>query len=168
MSDTPSVWSLQRNEAVWERRAHPLGFWIRLAVVPLLVATLWARQWIDPGFLIILLALVLLAWLAERAFPGPGAASSWPVRACLGERLVAEHRTLPMGVSNALLRTLVVIGGIGTVIAVSGAILFDASLAVGGLVLMLGAKLVFFDRVGRAWRTAAESDDEVASWARSQ
>ena len=167
MSDAPSIWSLQRNDAVWARRAHPVAFWMRLAVLPLLAATLWLRPAFDPGFLLILLVLLFMPWLGDRLFPGPGSATSWPVRAALGERLIAEHRTLPMGVSNGLLRTLVVVGAVGTVIMVSGAILFDASLAVGGLVLTLGAKLVFFDRVGRAWRAAADGDAEVASWARS-
>lgn len=164
MSAEGNVWSLQRNDAVWARRAHPASFWIRLAVLPAFGATLWIRQWVDPGFLVVLLALFVLSWASERLFPAPGDTAAWASRASMGERLLASSRPLPDDVSRPLLRGLAVTGTVGTIVMVSGAILFDPTVTGIGMVLMLGAKLVYFDRLARLFDRAAQHDPEVAAW----
>lgn len=163
MSD--SAWALQRNETIWRRRTHPASFALRLALVPLMGAAIWSRAWIDPGFLVILLVLVVGAWVAERAFPVPTGAPSWATRAALGEWLASTrpaHVDLPAG----LVRTLGVVATIGTIVMVSGAILYDAGLFLGGAIVMLACKLVAFDRLARAWSAAAAADPEVDAWRR--
>ena len=162
---SPSPWALSRNEAVWERRAHPASFWMRLSLVPLMGLVIWSRQWIDPGFLVLLLLLVVIAWVSERVFPPASGTPSWATRAALGERLLSSGRRaadLPRG----LVRALLAVGTIGTIVMVSGAILYDLGLALGGVVVMLVAKLAAFDRLARAWSATAATDPEVEAWQR--
>lgn len=155
MSD--SVWSLQRNDAVWVRRTHPLSFWIRLAVMPMLGATLWVREVFDPGFLALLVMLVVIAWVSERVFPAPSDPTAWPVRASEGERLFSQHQP-PFDSSRGLIRTLTVVGSLGTLLMVTGGILFDLALTVGGALVMIAAKLAAFDRMARGAAEIARRD----------
>jgi len=144
-----SVWSFQRNEEVWARRRHPLSFWMRLAVLPLLGATLWIRSIFDPGFLVLLVLLIVVAWASERIFPAPDDTKAWAVRASEGERLFSQGLP-PFDSSRGLVRALTVIGSLGTLIMVSGSILFDLTTTIVGVIVMLGGKLVAFDRMARA------------------
>lgn len=160
-----SAWALQRNDTIWRRRTHPASFWLRLVVVPLMAAAIWSRAWIDPGFLVILLALMVGAWVAERAFPAPTGTPSWATRAALGEWL-ASHAPEGIDLPRGLVRTLGIVGTIGTIVMVSGAILYDPGLAISGAVVMLVCKLIAFDRLARAWSAAAAADPEVDAWRR--
>lgn len=164
---TDTVWSLSRNDAVWAHRSHPASFWLRLVLLLAFGATLWLRERFDPGFLVVLLALVILAWVSERAFPVPADAKAWATRATWGERLLGSKRPLHGGASRGLLRTLAVVGSLGTIVMVSGAIVFDPVVTLVGVVVMLVAKLAYFDRLARAYDATAAVDATAAGWAQS-
>ena len=155
------------TEEVWERRAHPATVWSRLAALPLFAAALWSRQWFDPWYLLAL--LVLLGWsiAAPRLIPPPASTASWVSRATFGERVRAARGRWDVDSGQKWLTTLLAIAGsIGTIVMISGAILFDPVLTVGGGALMAAAKLTYFDRSARLYDEVAQEDPEVRDWVR--
>ena len=149
MSD--GVWSFGRTPAVWARRSHPLSFWLRLAVLPALGATLWFRQHMDPQFLLVVVGLAVFAWAVERIFAAPEDDRAWPTRASLGEFQLGLDEPLAGDTSKAFVRGMMGLGSFGTLIMVGGAIVHSVPAFVVGVIVMLGAKLYAFDRLARAY-----------------
>jgi hypothetical protein len=155
------------TEEVWARRANPFTVWSRLATLPLFALALWSRQWFDPWFLVALVVLLLWSIAAPRVVPPPSSTGSWVSRATFGERIrAAKDRWEVDSGLKQVITVLAIAGSLGTIIMVSGALLYDPLLAIGGGVLMLAAKLTYFDRSARLYDEVAQEDPEVRDWVR--
>lgn len=155
------------TEEVWARRAHPFTVWSRLATLPLFAVALWSRQWFDPWFLLAMVFLLLWSILAPRLVPPPASTGNWVSRATFGERIRAAKDRWEVDPARKQVTTVLAIAGsVGTIVMISGALLYDPLLAIGGGALMLAAKLTYFDRSARLYDEVAQEHPEVRDWVR--
>ncbi|MBP0615971.1 DUF6653 family protein [Jiella mangrovi] len=140
--------SMRMDDDAWERHANPLSVWSRVAVLPLLVISVWSRLWLGWWCLVPIAALAIFIGVNPRLFPPPTRRDSWAARATYGERLflARKDRPVPRHHERAAL--------ILTAIAVAGLLPLAVGLAVlevwptlFGLVLTMVGKLWFCDRM---------------------
>ena len=135
------------SDAVWARHANPWSCYTRISILPLLALAIWSRVWIG-GWAWAAVAVVLVwTWINPRAFPPPASLDNWASRGVLGERVFlnrreevrAHHRTWAAILSMGSLP--------GAVAMAWGLWQLDGVLTVCGMVLCMGPKVWFVDRM---------------------
>jgi len=135
------------DDATWARHANPMSAYTRFTVLPLLVMAIWSRVWLG-WWAILPTALVLAwAWVNPRAFPPPRNLDNWASRGVLGERVflnrrdevAAHHRAWADGLAWASLP--------GVIVLVIGLIRLEPWWTLFGMVLAVGPKVWFVDRM---------------------
>jgi hypothetical protein len=132
----------------WARHANPWSVWTRVPILPALALAVYSRAWL--GWWALLPVALLLAWTVvnPRAFPPPARLTSWASRATLGERLWLARRQVPVPAHHVraahILTALMVLG---VPVLAWGLIVLDPWATVAGLVITVGAKLWFVDRM---------------------
>jgi hypothetical protein len=141
------------DDKAWARHANPWSGWSRVAILPLLALALWSRVWIGWWCLVPVAGVALWAWINPRAFPAPTRLDSWMSRGVLGERLwlARAARPIPPGHARAA-RLLNSAAALGALPLAVGLWQLDPGLTLAGLILAMGAKLWFLDRM--AWLKA--------------
>ncbi|MEM6680012.1 MAG: DUF6653 family protein [Pseudomonadota bacterium] len=139
------------DDDCWARHANPWSVWTRLPILPAITLLLLAREslgwWVFPG----LCVAVLWAFVNPRAFPPPPDARAWASRAVLGERLwLAPETKVPVAVAAAV-RKMVAVQILGMLPLILGLWRLDTGLALLGLVLVLGGKMLFLQVMVRFW-----------------
>lgn len=136
------------DEDAWRRHANPWSVWTRFGLLPLLALAAWSRVWIGPWWLVPLGLVVFWTWYNPRAFYPPAHTNHWASRGVLGERrfLARKTRPIPRHHEHAAL----LLGGIsfvGIAVLVYGLMVLQAWTVMTGLVLAMGAKAWFVDRM---------------------
>lgn len=132
----------------WARHANPLSGWSRVATLPLFVVAVWSRVWIGWWALVPVAAIAAWTWINPRLFGPPGSLDAWMSRGVLGERIWLARRERPIPVHHA--RMAGVLNGVsflGTGLMVWGLIDLSEGLTLAGMVIAMGAKLWFLDRM---------------------
>lgn len=136
------------DDAAWARHANPWSGWTRLSALPLLVLAIWSRVWLGWGALLPVGVVILWIWLNPRVFPIPASTENWMSRGVLGERIWLAHDTAPVAAHHLrVTRVLTIAAGLGLIPLAWGLVALDIGLTVAGLVLSMGAKLWFIDRM---------------------
>ena len=135
------------SEASWARHANPWSAYTRFTILPLLVLAIWSRVWLGWGAIVPVALVLGWAWVNPRAFPPPASLDNWASRGVLGERVflnrrgevAAHHRAWADGLALASLPGVVVLG--------LGLIWLDPWWTLFGVLLTVGPKLWFVDRM---------------------
>ncbi|WP_316015880.1 DUF6653 family protein [Roseobacter sp. HKCCA0434] len=136
------------DAATWARHANPWSGWSRVPVLPLAALAIWSRVWIVWWALVPLALLVAWTLLNPRAFPPPRDLDTWMSRGVLGERLWLDRARRPVPAHHArAARLTTAIAAAGLVPLAWGLWSLDAGWTVAGLVLAVGGKLWFLDRM---------------------
>lgn len=155
------------TDAVWKRHANPWSCWTRVPILPLLCLAIWARVWVGWWCLLPIAALIVWTWVNPRAFPPPVSTRSWASRAVMGERvwLARDQIRIPdhHRVWAMLLSVLPVLGLPPLIWG-----LWDLHIAwlLLGLVLTIGPKMWFLDRMVWLYDDMARHHADYAQWLR--
>ncbi|MEL6475739.1 MAG: DUF6653 family protein [Pseudomonadota bacterium] len=155
------------DERTWERHASPWSCWTRVAILPLLCLAIWARVWIGWGCLIPIAALLVWTWVNPRAFPPPATTRAWASRAVMGERVWLNRGTVAIPRHHAVwagLLSALPAAGLGPLIW--GLYALEIWPLLLGLVLTMGPKLWFCDRMVWLYDDMARTHPAYAAWQR--
>ena len=146
------------DEATWRRHANPLSVWTRFTALPLLVLTLWSRDWI--GWWSVLPVGLALAWIwvNPRLFAEPARTDGWASRAVMGERiwLDRDRIALPPPILKSVRRTMAPMM-LGMAILILGVAMLEPWTTVLGAVLIYAGKIRFLVLMVRLWDEAGGS-----------
>jgi len=151
------------DETAWARHANPLSFYTRIPILPLAALAIHARVVIGWWCLVHLFAHAVSTFLNPRVFPPPERRDSYAARGVLGERLFLARARNPIPRRHSVAaHVLTGVSAAGVPILVYGLVALEPFATLAGLVLVVGAKLWFVDRMvwlhdemARAGRTAA-------------
>ena len=144
----------------WARHANPWSGWSRfITCLPLLVLALWSRTWIGPWSAGPVLLALLWIWLNPRAF-GPALDDrSWITKGVVGERFWSERGQRPVPERHQTVPHILNLTALaGLPFVVWGVVALDAWPAVLGMVLIIGGKLWYIDRMAILY------EDMVQEW----
>ncbi|MEM6371733.1 MAG: DUF6653 family protein [Pseudomonadota bacterium] len=136
------------QDADWRRHANPLSVWSRFTCLPLMVAAIYARQWVGWWALPLFAVAALWTWLNPRVFPPPADFGTWASRGTLGERLFLARNRYEIDAHHIrAAHTLTALSALGLVPLVYGLVTLDASATLLGLVATVLPKVWFVDRM---------------------
>jgi len=68
----------------WMRHANPVSVWTRFAVLPLLAAAVWSRDWIGWWSLVPVALSLIFMMVNPLLYPRPRSTRNWASRAVFG------------------------------------------------------------------------------------
>lgn len=140
--------SMGMDDAAWARHSNPLSGWSRFSILPLLALAIWSHVWLGWHAVWLVGVVILWTWLNPRLFAPPKDNAAWMTQGILGERiwLARKQQPIPHHHANAAL-ALTIATGIGLLILIAGLWRLDPGLTIAGLIMSMGAKLWFLDRM---------------------
>lgn len=136
------------SDAVWERHANPWSFYTRVPILPLIALSIYAREWIGWWCLVPLVVLIVWVFVNPRAFPPPQRFDTYAARGVMGERVWLARAQHPIPARHArAAMVLTVLSGVGVPPLVYGHVVLDPWAVIAGLLLTVGAKMWFIDRM---------------------
>jgi hypothetical protein len=151
----------------WMRHANPLSVWTRFAVLPLLAASIWSRDWIGWWSLVPLVLSLVFMMVNPLLFPTPRSTRNWTSKAVFGERIWADRNTVELPEQFRTSRVPAVTQTIqvaGMVVLAYGLVRFDLLAAVTGTVLAQTAKCWYLDRMVLLFEDMTTRRPEYAVW----
>jgi len=150
----------------WARHANPWSGWTRfVTVLPLLVLAFWSRTWIGWWSLPLIAAALAWTWANPRAFPAARSDEPWMTRGVLGERfwtgrdvnpVPRHHRLVPHLLNGAT--------AAGGVLVVLGVSLLAPWPTLLGIVVVIGGKLWYIDRMAWLYADVTASRPDLRYW----
>lgn len=149
------------SDAVWDRHANPWSGWSRMAIPALFAIAIWSRTWIGWWSVVLISVLVAWTWWNPRAFPVPASHESWMTRGVLGERIWLDRNRIPIPEHHRRMAFILAgASGFGVLPYAWGVWNFDIWAVIAGLVLIVGGKLWFLDRMNWLFQqTTTEAND---------
>lgn len=136
------------SDAVWARHANPLSGWSRLSVLPLFVLFVWSRVWLGWWCLAPISLVLLWVWWNPRAFPPTRNLDNWMSKSVLDERIWIARGARPVPESHRRVpAALLAVSTFGLMPLAWGLWSLSAWPTLTGMVLLIGAKLWFLDRM---------------------
>ena len=149
--------SMAMDDHVWAKHANAWSGWTRVPTLPALALSIWARAWIGWWCFLPIIALLIWVWLNPRAFPAPERISNWMSKAVIGERIWLNRKKIPIPKHHARWAIILsALAALGIPPLIWGLWQFDAWATLAGLVLTVGSKLWFLDRM--VWLLADMKD----------
>jgi hypothetical protein len=151
----------------WMRHANPVSVWTRFAVLPLLAASIWSRDWIGWWSLIpIVLSLVFMV-VNPLLFPAPASTRNWASKCVFGERIWTDRNKLKVPVQFASTRVTNVtylFQTVGMAVLAYGLVVLDLLTVVSGIVILQCAKAWYLDRMVLLFDDMKTRHPEYAAW----
>jgi hypothetical protein len=151
----------------WMRHANPWSVWTRFAVLPLLAASIWSRDWIGWWSLVPLVLSLVFMMVNPLLFPEPRSTRNWTSKSVFGERVWADRDTVELPEQFRSSRVPAVaqsIQVVGIAVLAYGLVRFDLLAAVTGTVLCQTAKLWYLDRMVLLFEDMKARRPEYAAW----
>ena len=151
----------------WMRHANPWSVWTRFAVLPLLAASIWSRDWIGWWSLVPLVLSLVFMMVNPLLFPRPRSTRNWTSRSVFGERVWADRDTVELPEQFRASRVPAVAQAIqvaGIAVLAYGLVRYDLLAAVTGTVLCQTAKLWYLDRMVLLYEDMKARRPEYAAW----
>lgn len=152
----------------WARHSNPWSVWTRFTCLPLLVLAIWSRLWLGWWSLVPIALAVLWSWYNPRAFAPPSKTDNWASKGTFGERVYLNRKQIPIPRHHehaALILT--TISALGTVVLVYGLTVLHGWATVLGLVVAMGAKIWFVDRMVWLYEDMKDGTPEYSQWIKS-
>lgn len=136
------------EDADWRRHANPLSVWTRFTCLPLLVAAIYARQWIGWWAVPLFLMAAAWTWANPRAFPPPTDFGRWGSRGTLGERIFLARESYDIARHHVhAAHVLTTLSALGALPLIYGLIVLNPWATLLGLVATILPKIWFVDRM---------------------
>lgn len=155
------------NDAVWAAHCNPKSVYSRFTVLPLITLAVWSRLWLEWAALIPVIISLIWAWWNPRAFGPPKHTDSWAARGTFGERVFLNRKTLPIPRHHLVwAQGLTWVCAVGFAPWAYGVWTFSIWPTILGLVLIVGGKVWFVDRMVWVYQDMKDQDATYASWLR--
>lgn len=139
---------MSMDDETWARHSNPLSGWTRVSILPLFALGIWSRTWFGWHALWIIALTVIWTWVNPRLFGPPTSDHAWMTQGVLGERIWLARKSHPIPIYHArVARLLNIVAVISIFVLGYGLWNFDFGLTLAGLVVAMGAKLWFLDRM---------------------
>jgi len=150
----------------WLRHSNPWSVWTRFTVLPLLVLSIWSRDWIGWFSLIPLALSVVWLFTNPLFFSEPRSTKNWASKGVLGERLWSERdrSSLPQQFDSSVPNVAQSLQVVGLAALVYGLIDLDALVTITGTLIVQVAKLWYIDRMVLLFDDMKEREPEYARW----
>ncbi len=136
------------SDNVWTRHTNPLSGWSRMTIPPLFVLAVWSRDWVGWWSLLAIALVCIWTWANPRVFRKPGNIENWMSKAILGERIWLTHHRPSVSTHHRIMPLLIAAAsGIGLLPLVWGLWQLHIWPTLLGLVMVIGGKLWFLDRM---------------------
>lgn len=156
---------MQMDEATWARHANPASVYSRFTALPLLCAAVLSRVWLGWWALVPLGLVGVWIWLNPRLFAAPARTDSWAARGVMGERVFLNRQNITIPKHHRLWGYgLSIVSGLGMLPLIWGLYAFEAAWIVTGLIVTMGAKTWFVDRMGFLYDEMAAHHPQYAAW----
>jgi len=140
------------DDASWAEHTNPWSVYTRFTGFPLIALAVWSPVWIGPWFWVLLALCICWIWVNPRLFRAPRNLESWASRGVMGERLFFDRKTARIPSHHIRMANgLSVVSGLGVAVAIYGMVMVHAWATVMGLIVGLGAKAWFADRMVWVW-----------------
>lgn len=158
---------MSMDEAAWARHANPLSVYSRFTALPLLTLAIWSRDWLGIWCLVPIALSLLWIWWNPRAFGPPADTQSWAARGTFGERVFLNRHAEPIPAHHsAWAYGLTMVSAVGLIPWVYGPWALDLSATLLGLVVIIGGKTWFVDRMVWLYQDMKDSNPDYAGWSR--
>ncbi len=139
---------MRMDDATWQRHTNPWSGWTRVLILPLFALAVWSRVWLGWWCFVPLALLVVWTVVNPRAFPPPKSIDNWMSKGVLGERIWLARKEVPIPDHHAqMARVLLAVIALGMLPLAWGLYRLDIWSTVAGLLLLMGGKLWFLDRM---------------------
>ena len=153
------------DERTWARHANPWSVWSRFSCLPLIALAVWSRDWLDWWCLLPVVGALLWARVNPRAFPPPETTNSWASKGTFGERVYLNRKQIPIPEHHLRAsRVLTAVSALGAVILILGLVALDLWATLCGLILAMGAKAWFVDRMVWLYEDMKDDNPTYAAW----
>jgi len=144
------------DEEAWARHANPWSVYTRFTCLPLIALSVWSRDWIGWWCLGPLALALIWTWANPRLFKRPAATDSWAAQGVMGERLFLNRSTVPVPLHHVRMAYwLTGVSALGMVMLIYGLAVLDPGTTIGGLMVTVGGKAWFVDRMVWLYRDTA-------------
>lgn len=136
------------DDDAWARHANPWSVFTRFTCLPLIALAIWSRVWLGWWALVPLALALLWTWCNPRLFAPVRDLENWASRGVMGERLFLNRETA--GIASHHVRMayiLTALSGLGMAVLIYGLVALDVWATICGLVLAIGPKVWFVDRM---------------------
>jgi hypothetical protein len=148
------------------RHANPVSVWTRFAVLPLLVVSIWSRDWI--GWWSLIPIALSLVWLGVNPlfFSEPRSTNNWASKGVFGERIwtEADRSAFPTEFRSKVPAVTMIFQAAGLAVLIYGLVVLGPLAAVTGIVIVQLAKLWYIDRMVLLFDAMKSRNAEYAAW----
>ena len=153
------------SDETWQRHTNPWSVYTRITVLPLLILAIWSRAWWGWWSLVAIALAIAWTWFNPRIFPKPRSTDNWASKGVLGERVWLNRRNIPVPEHHRIMPNIRSgVSVIGLPFLIWGLWQLKIWPLLVGLILMLGAKLWFVDRMVWIYEDMKDKDPEYKSW----
>ena len=153
------------SDETWQRHTNPWSVYTRITVLPLLILAIWSRAWWGWWSLVAIALAIAWTWFNPRIFPKPRSTDNWASKGVLGERVWLNRRNIPVPEHHRIMPNILSgVSVIGLPFLIWGLWQLKIWPLLVGLILMLGAKLWFVDRMVWIYEDMKDKDPEYKSW----
>lgn len=155
------------DDEAWARHANPWSVWTRFSCAPLIVLAIWSRDWIGWWALLPSALALLWTWLNPRLFTPPLRSDNWASKGTFGERVFLNRHAVPIPNHHLRMGRLLTLGSaLGMIALIHGLVVLDARTTIFGLVVAIGAKVWFVDRMVWLYEDMKHATPDYAAWLR--
>ncbi len=155
------------DEEGWQQHANPMSGWTRVPVLPVMALAIWSRDWIGWWCVVPIALIIVWAYVNPRAFPRPASTTAWVSRAVMGERVLLNREQIPIPSHHSLWAALLsALAVLGLPPLIWGLWALSLPWVLLGLVICVGAKLWFLDRMVWLFDEMSATVPAYADWRR--
>jgi len=156
---------MMMEDATWKRHANPWSVWTRFMILPLFVLAIWSRAWIGWWCCVPIGLLLVWTFLNPRVFSKPLSTDNWASKATFGERVWLRRKSTPIPTHHVqIAHALSAATALAVIPLVYGIIIYEPLVTCLSLVLVIGGKLWFLDRMVWLYHDVKDRNKEYASW----
>jgi hypothetical protein len=151
----------------WMQHANAWSVWTRFAVVPMLVVSVWSRDWIGWWSLVPIALSVVFMVINPRLFKPPKSTKNWASKGVFGERIWADRKDVNIPAKYLKSRVpwvATIAQALSLIVLVYGLVRLDLVAVIAGTLMCQIAKSWYIDRMVLLFEDMKERNPEYASW----
>jgi hypothetical protein len=151
----------------WMEHSNAWSVWTRFLALPLIVMSIWTRDWIGWWCLVPLALSLVFMVINPRLFKAPKSTRNWASKGVFGERIWADRKTveIPAKYGKSLVPTVCYVAQtLSLVVLAYGLVRMDVMATIAGTVMCQIAKSWYIDRMVLLYEDMKERNAEYAAW----
>ena len=154
----------------WMRHANPVSVWTRFAVLPLLAASIWSRDWIGWWSLVPIALSLVFMMVNPLLFAAPKSTRNWASKGVFGERIWADRTSVAIPTqfgSSQVPNVTYAFQAAGLALLAYGLVVLGLPgllYVVAGIVIVQCAKAWFIDRMVLLFDDMKTRNPAYAKW----